>query len=571
MPTEINKKFKFKIGADPEFSIILQNKRIDACATMREILKGKKEFKHCDNDMGFDVAKFGNIGWDGASQTGEIRPAPSYDPKDVVNNIAGLFKAFGKYMSIFELSTLSQHASIGGHVHFEANENWSSQKQKSIHLQMISFYLPILMAENKINLALRIRQGYGSMNDSRWENKGYDDNHNPVRTYEFRCPSAEWLTSPKIANAVLSYLGVIYNEIINHPKTIKNCQEILLKSEKQTEAFQTLALQEYQLLNQVLIKNIKKNIKNFEMYEPFKEEIDFILHPESVIKEKVKFNYDINNGWNLTATNKITQKDLVSEKKFNEKMKTKDADVISGMLHIDYNDDAKVSNFVSALSLRAGAFNWKLNKQYFIFGLKKGIKDIIVKNVQGQYLHGGEQIKTISDADLINRAFDKMSRKYMEIGSIPNLMTIDFKTGKTTSFRDNIILIGLPYDLRMENKTKDFINMIWKIENETPKILKINTNELKNEPGEIEKAKLEKEALSGTQEIPQNAIVIDRGSSTSARNQQRAIENIANEQRNHPNNTAEDFIDHIIREDNENHENEQVSPIFEAPDLSEHN
>ena len=44
-PTTKENKFKFKIGADPEFSIVLQNKRIDAHATMSEILKDKKEFK----------------------------------------------------------------------------------------------------------------------------------------------------------------------------------------------------------------------------------------------------------------------------------------------------------------------------------------------------------------------------------------------------------------------------------------------------------------------------------------------------------------------------------------------
>ena len=264
------------------------------------------------------------------------------------------------------------------------------------------------------------------------------------------------------------------------------------------------------------------------MYEPFKEEIDFILRPEAVTKEKVKNNYDINLGWKLNDIHKVTKKELTSDKKFNEKLKTKDADVISKMVHIDYNDDAKVSDFVNALSLRAGAFNWKLSKQYFIFGLKRGIKDIIVRNAQGLFLAGAGQITTNDDYGLISRAFDKMARKYEETGSMPNLMTVDFKTGKAMSSRSNVILIGLPYDMRIEAKTKEFIDTIWKIENNETKPITIDTSLLQDGPGEIEKMRMAREET--TEEIAPNAIVLDQGNSTSSNNQQRALRQMSNEQ-----------------------------------------
>lgn len=549
------KKFDFKIGADPEFSIILQNKRIDACQTMKGILTGKKEFKETSmTNSGYNVGKFGNIGWDGASQTAEIRPNPSNVPNEVITNIGGLLHAFGKYMSIFELTTLSQHASIGGHIHFEAKPDWSTQKQKMIHAQMISFYMPILMSENKINLSLRIRQGYGAMRDFRFDNHHSTLPDQPVaRTYEFRCPSAEWLTSPKIAEAVIAYLGVVYNEIINHPKNLKKCNKILLKSEEQTNAFQTLAIQEFDLLTGEMLKNIKKYIKTFALYETFKEEIEFILHPQQVIKEKTKFNYDINNGWSLSDLHKVTKREITSEKKFNAKLKDKDADTISKMLHIDYNDDAKVNEFVNALSLRAGAFNWKLSKQYFVFGLKKGIKEIIVKNMQNDYLTGTKQIKTRNDYSLIERAFEKMILKYSQTGSVPNLMTVDFKTGKPISLRNNMIFIGLPYDMRIEGKTKAFIDMIWQIENNKLSKTEIHPDQLTTEMGEIEKAKQEKEEVP--EAIPENAIRIDPGNSTSSRNQQNAIEDMQNEIRIRESNhsTVEEMdssIEEMITADN---------------------
>lgn len=518
------RNFSFKIGADPEFSIVLQNKRIDACQTMSEILKGKKEFKPDGHDMGFNVGKYGNIGWDGASQTGEIRPAPANSPEEVVRNMAELFNALGKYMSIFEYTTLSSHASIGGHIHLEADNSWNGQKQKSIHMQMTSFYLPILMSENKVNIALRISQNYGAMTDFRFENKGRNDKGEEVRTYEFRCPSAEWMTTPKIAQATLAYFATIYNEILNNPRSIKKCKDLLLKSEKMTQAFQTMAIQEYGLLNKVILKNIAKNVRKFEMYPAFKDEIEFILKPDMVMKEKMKFNYDINLGWGLSSSKKITKKEITSDKSFKEKLKTKDADIISKMVHIDYNNDAKVTDFVNALSLRAGAFNWKLSKQYFVFGLKKGIKDIIVRTAKGVYMSGTDQLKTISDYTLVGNAFDKMARKYNDTGNIPNITTIDFKTGKAVSMRDSVMLIGLPYDMRMEGKTKDFINMIWHIESGEMKPCLVEQNKLTDEPGEIEKAKIEREESS--EEAQAAAARVDNGGSQSARNQQNAIERL---------------------------------------------
>lgn len=544
------RNFSFKIGADPEFSIILQNKRIDACQTMSEILRGKKEFKPDDHDMGFNVGKYGNIGWDGASQTGEIRPAPANTPEEVVRNMAELFNALGKYMSIFEYTTLSSHASIGGHIHLEADNSWNGQKQKSIHMQMTSFYLPILMSENKVNVALRIQQNYGAMTDFRFENKGRNEKGEEVRTYEFRCPSAEWLTSPKIAQATLAYFATIYNEILNNPKNIKKCKDLLLKSEKMTEAFQTMAIQEYGLLNKTILRNIARHVRTFTMYPAFKDEIEFILKPDLVAKEKMKFNYDINLGWGLSSANKITKREITSEKAFKDKLKTKDADVISKMVHIDYNSDAKVSDFVNALSLRAGAFNWKLGKQYFIFGLKKGIKDIIVRTAKGVYLSGTDQLKTISDYTLVGNAFDKMARKYADTGNIPNITTIDFKTGQPVSMRDSVMLIGLPYDMRMEGKTKNLIDMVWKIESGALKPCLIEQNKLSDEPGEIDKAKAAREQSSEDEQ----AILarVDNGNSQSAQNQRRAIERM--QQQGQIENSNHDEDDELEEHDTEGFE-----------------
>jgi hypothetical protein len=518
MNKEINKNFDFKIGADPEFSIILQNKRIDAQKTIGEILKNKREFKL--GRQGYEYSNYGNIGWDGAAQTGEIRPTAEITPEKVIKNLKKLFNAFGKYMSIFELSTLSQHATIGGHIHIEQDEE-NVKKQKNIHHQISSFYLPILMSENKINLSLRLRQGYGAITDYRCQSVTLKNNET-IKTYEFRTPSAEWLTTPKIATATLAYIATIYHEIINNPTNIKKYKNILLKNENQAEAFQTLAIQEYEPVTKILLKNIAKAIRTFEKYPAYKKEIEFILKPDLVIKEKIKNNYDINNGWELNITNKTNKKTLFSDKKFKEKLKEKDADIISKLVHIDYNDDAKVSEFVNALALRAGAFNWKLSKQYFIFGLKKGVKDIIVKNAQEKYLTGTKQIKTKEDYHLVENAFKRMIIKYEETGAISNLISVDFKTGKTISIKENILFIGLPYELRMKGDIKKLINLVWNIENNKLEKETINIANLTNEKGEIQKNR----EKSNNEEEQINAIRIDNGTSHSTRNQQNALQDL---------------------------------------------
>ena len=84
------KEFSFKIGSDPEFSIILQNKRADASQTLRKILKGKKEFSDNGND-GFEVEGHGMVGWDGAAQTGEIRVKAENSPQKATDHFAALF------------------------------------------------------------------------------------------------------------------------------------------------------------------------------------------------------------------------------------------------------------------------------------------------------------------------------------------------------------------------------------------------------------------------------------------------------------------------------------------------
>ena len=349
---------------------------------------------------------------------------------------------------------------------------------KALHKRLISLYLPIIMGENKVNLILRMKGGYGNLcsnNAYRVDEKFKKPNGEPGYTYELRCPSAEWLTTPKIANATLAFLGVIFHEIrSNHRKFDKTCKEILIRNDQQGDALQTLAIGEYQSLTKTLYAKIKKSIKTFELYEEFKDEIDYILNPIKVLADKQNANYDIRIGWNLNSIGKeATKKQILSDKSFKKEALKKDLDAISKFVKVSYNDDINVETFAKTLAKRSIAFNWNLNKTYFLFGIRKGISDYIVQDEEEKIIKGQEQLKTILDQDAINTLFKRMRNK---IGINNETSTkLNFITGKLEKIKENTVLIGIPYEKRINDEHKDFIELIYKIEKD--KIKTINSKE----------------------------------------------------------------------------------------------
>ena len=463
----IKKEFDFKIGADPEFVLTMQGRKVDAKQTMQLVLGRKTGFKADRNDMGYDVDPFGNIGWDGASSTAEIRPKASGSPQAVVNNLGGMFKAFVKHIRLCDMSTISEYSSVGGHIHLEIpkGEKWTTEKKNTIHRRMASFYLPILVSENKTNLNLRLKQGYGSLKDNRIEQKFKYEDGAPGFTYEFRCPSAEWLTTPKLAQATMAYMGVVYHEILKHPKNFSKFNDIVYKSDKQGDALQTLAIMEFDLLTQSILTKVKKYIRTFEMYEYYKDEIEYLFNPKQVVKDKQKADYNIAIGWNLIGQT-IPKKSeiLASKKKIQGIAAKKDFDNLKAVMNIHYNADTNVGLFADSLKDRVAAFNWKLKNNYFLFGMRKGIPMIIAKNLKKEYLTGQKMIKTILEKEYVDRLFNKMGDKFNNSSGVMNNATLDFITGKVKDMRESVIVIGIPYSMRIKENIKPFLNFIWTLE-----------------------------------------------------------------------------------------------------------
>jgi hypothetical protein len=80
---------KYKIGCDPEFSILYDGKRVGADNVLNSLFKGHKDF----NDEGLQT-EGGEFGCDGCASTGELRPKPALEPKEVTENIRKCFKTF---------------------------------------------------------------------------------------------------------------------------------------------------------------------------------------------------------------------------------------------------------------------------------------------------------------------------------------------------------------------------------------------------------------------------------------------------------------------------------------------
>lgn len=528
--TKIKKQFEYKIGADPEFVLTMQGKKVDAKQTMELMLSNKKDLENIES--GYKLKEYGNIGWDGASSTGEVRPSAALDPRQVVGNLAALFKEFAKHIQICDMSTISEFSSVGGHIHLEIpkGEKWTNEKKNLMHRRLASFYLPLLMAENKTNLNIRIKQNYGSIKDHRIESKFRYDDGTPGYTLEFRCPSAEWLTTPKIAGATLAYFSVVYHEIMKHPKSFSKINDIVYKNDKIGDALQTLALMEYDALTQGILNKARKYIRTFEMYDVYKDEIEYIFNTKQVIKDKQNANFNIAKGWKLIEETTPKKSELMSsENKIKKIAEVKDFDTLKKVMNIQYNDDTNVGLFAENLKDRVAAFNWKLKNNYYIFGMRKGIEEITVRNANNTFITGEKQIETVYDDRTLRLLFDKMEQKFGSSGSdrFPRGTTIDFITGKTKDLGETTLLIGLPYSMRINKNIKPFIQLIWAIENN--EIKKEKPKELRNDmEDELETRGLIYKILTKQTGTQEQSVVMDQNSQ-SLRNSACALNEMLNE------------------------------------------
>lgn len=490
-------ELKLKVGADPEYSVLWNGQKVAANEVIRKLFAGDPRLSgHTLKTDG------GELGCDGCAETGELRPIPSLDPLVTAGNVGKCLKEFLVKGQAFDLTTLSLWAPIGGHIHLELPPEAQESSIQDWHRNLMSFYLPIMLGEEKASVKIRFAR-YGKITD-------YHGPEGSRRTLEVRCPSAEWITTQKLAEATLAYMGVVWHEVIHNEKKLPKA--LILKSIQQETALQDMAVNGFELATDGIMKEIAKAVRKFEMYEPFKEQIEYILKPNKILEDKRTVNYSIAEGWGFQKSSRnLTKRLFLSAQK--------EAPSIDGAtFDIFHNDDMRTGFFAEELRKKV-ASGTKLNHPYYIFGLKKGIKGMLVFGDEKYYQ--APEYATSDDVDAIRRTVGKMRDKAAQYEK--EKLAIDFKRGRVLKQTNRCILIGVPFDQREKNDLKPFLEAVWQFE-------KSNLSEIKLAPKARTPGNPPVQALIPQGEVGTEEIQVDTRSQGSQIARE-GVETILNEQR----------------------------------------
>jgi len=431
------KELKFKIGSDPEFTIIFRNEKIPANIVENTI------FKKCSIKTAG-----GELGIDGHNSTGEIRPNPSTKISEAVNNIGlCLYELVKKMPGGFDLTTLSMHDPIGGHVHLNLPKTYKYKDKYQEILPVLCF--PIFMGENNISSAMRLMRSYGVMNDIRNERERVENGIN-CWDMELRGLSAEWITTEKICYATLAYIATIHEALIDDPDILKQASSFSMKDKNNENILSAIYLTKNKLFAPVVIKQIEKIIKRTEGYKHFKEEIDFIIDYKKVLQEKKKAEFSIVKGWKMKHEN--TPKEILEK--------------FSGFTNIGFNSDVNIDNFAKNLSCKIIEEN--LQKfQYMLFGVRKEVKDFIVFNEKGKILDIDKYqnfVKSNEDMKIASEIFAKMGIKFANNCSPEYAYEWNIDRTMLKKTKREQLIIGIPRNIREKNRTESLNKLIDEIE-----------------------------------------------------------------------------------------------------------
>ncbi len=214
-----NGVYKISLGCDPEFFIV--NTKFG------NIVHAHKYFD-----------KWATMGSDG--MLAEIRPAPSYNPYKVVNNIRKLLKKGHNQIKKKSGDEVQMHATsfyrgvtAGFHLHFGLpkellGENITTRKIAIQFTRVLDYYIGVICAihEGYIDSHRRCTAivPYGKSGDFRIDS----------RTLEYRVPGGIMLKHPILTKGLLSVATVIATDLITKMTAVtNNFQNIeLLKNDK---------------------------------------------------------------------------------------------------------------------------------------------------------------------------------------------------------------------------------------------------------------------------------------------------------------------------------------------------
>lgn len=439
------------MGCDPEFMLTMAGKpiRTHTAAAIME-----------DRAYGIEDEAHGSLGAD--CGLCELRPMPSKDITKLASNIKHVLKAAAKQpigAFIFSPLSLEGRGACGGHIHIEAPQglNTDITRYNTIVRQMFSFYLPLWLADTQDNTATRCKTGYGQYGDVRLDPHGYTDPKTKQwvgsYTIELRTPTAEWLTSPKTMLATFAYVGVVMNEILNHPDKMKEFNDFIFRNKDEFKLVERVAQERNKIFVSPLLSKIKRAVKQMELYKDYKREINWLFDEEKVRAEKEKHEYDILRGWGL-RDEKLTLAVLTDPSILKRKL-TKAIDSGYEVSPSEYNPhimngEAGVAALVHGLNKACIALKWNLKHRYTFYGIseKYGVKGLITADNKYNVLFGAEFIQDDEQKSKTKRALGVIYKKY--------------------SRADMRYVIGLPKEFRRKGNIQELIQYIHMLESKLP-------------------------------------------------------------------------------------------------------
>lgn len=448
----LKKKLKFKIGCDPEFVLEGMVQRPSA-GTINEVFNFLTDLS------------VGQIGQDCGLV--ELRPKPSKSIEGLMENLETMFKHMAPKLGQFEWKTTSFQAPAGGHIHLQipaelakTNPNtWNNNQpytgpkapalNKHIHA-IYSFFLPIALSENPKSVSNRRSQfGYGKSGD--WRMNQHPGNEWSI---EIRSPAAEWMTTPKVAAAVLSYLATVHHEILFRRDPLARYPALKAEWPRLNAILTGVASSRHPHMVRLMMRTIKRAIKTFELYPQYKEQIDFLFNSKAMLAEKEAANFDISKGWKVE-----TPEPSLAELKDRDIAMAKLRSINTSYLahnqgyfdRFRYNEDFKIKEFTKELNNIIHSYKWKMKHRYIIFGLRKGVDEVVVCDDKQRAVLAPASLSEPSELrDKTFTAFKKMHER--------------FKDPKA-------YYIGVPYSLRQGKEGMNrFIDLMHFLEHNLPQV-----------------------------------------------------------------------------------------------------
>lgn len=470
------KRFPFGLGADPEFSLVSQGSKLHArdafCRMFARIVTS-------GNTQQMAIKGAGSIGLDGHDATAELRPDPADTPQGLARNIGRLLKEVHDAAPFLELRTKSDKGPVGGHMHFQRKNGTG---QETIHRLMPTLalcYLPLLLGEDELDLALRRSTQYGKLLDFR----APDRQLGRPRTVEYRAPSAEWMTTPKTATAALSLMAVCWQALTEDRDGAWNGPLARLRSDSGAlAALERMTLSGMGSQLRGTAAAVRSAVRKMPAYGYYRDECELAMNPRKMLSLKRRARWDAARGWRLDRGRKRPDRNSLSsadsQRRAAEALGRSRLVRLSPLAAVPYNDDRNVGRYAEALAERIAAQGFKTDRQYFLFGLKRGVPGPIAANHDMELAAGAGLVRTDEDWKVLKLTLERMRKAHI------------MQKGEPESPKDRI-LVGIPYDERALDESIDTAPMmltISDIERGRLKPKAIDPKRLKEGDGPISKA-----------------------------------------------------------------------------------